>query len=112
MKAIKDCASCHQQGAEPFQNVTVSVVSADGRPLRYKAHKEVLGSVLSVESLREFYAVGGTRNILLDILLALAVLGGLSVPIGHQILKRIVKKQMERDAQSNASAKPKDQGRA
>jgi hypothetical protein len=36
-KAIKDCASCHRQGAEPFQNVTVSVVSADGRPLRYKA---------------------------------------------------------------------------
>lgn len=112
IKAIKDCASCHQQGAEPFQNVTVSVVGADGRPLRYKAHKEVLGSVLSVESLREFYAVGGTRNILLDILLVLAVLGGLCVPIGHQILKRIVNKQMARDAQSNASAEPKDQGHA
>ena len=109
---IKDCASCHQQGAEPFQIVTVSVVSADGKPLRYKAQKEVLSSVLSVESLREFYAVGGTRSVLLDILLILAVLAGVSVPIGHQILKRIVKKQMERDAQSNASTKPGDQGRA
>jgi mono/diheme cytochrome c family protein len=111
-KAIKDCASCHQQGAEPFQNVTVSIISANGKPVRYKAQKGVLGSVLSVESLREFYAVGGTRNVLLDILLVLALLAGLSVPIGHQILKRIVKKQMQRDAQSNASAGPKDQGQA
>jgi len=110
VSAIKDCASCHQQGAEPFQNVTISIVSVDGKPLRYKAQKEVLSSVLSVESLREFYAVGGTRNVLLDILLILAVLAGVSVPIGHQILKRIVKKQLEREAQDNASAGPKDQG--
>jgi len=110
--AIKDCASCHRQGAEPFQNVTVSVVSADGKPLRYKAQIEVLSSALSARSLREFYAVGGTRNVLLDVLLIFAVLGGLAVPIGHQILKRIVRKKMERDAQSNASTKPGDQGRA
>lgn len=109
MKAIKDCASCHQQGAEPFQNVTISIVSANGKPVRYKAQKEVLGSVLSVESLREFYAVGGTRNVLLDILLVLAVLAGLSVPIGHQILKRIVKKQLERDAQQGGATKAKGQ---
>ena len=108
--AIKDCAICHQQGAEPFQNVTVSIVSAGGKALRYKAHKEVLSSVLSVDSLREFYAVGGTRNVLLDVLLVLAVFAGLSVPIGHQILKRIVKKQLERNAQQDAAAKPKGQG--
>jgi hypothetical protein len=111
-KAIKDCASCHRQGAEPFQNVTVSILSADGSPLRYQAQKEVLSSALSVDSLREFYAVGGTRSILLDALLVLAVLAGLAVPIGHQILKRIVKKQLERDAQAGASTKPDDHGRA
>jgi len=110
--AIRDCTRCHQQGAEPFQNVTVSVVSADGRPLRYKAQKEVLSSVLSVEALREFYAVGGTRSALLDALLILAVLAGLSVPIGHQILKWIVTKRMERDAQSDATKKPGDRDRA
>lgn len=111
-KAIKDCAVCHQQGAEPFQNVTVSIVSADGKPLRHKAQKEVLSSVLSVDSLREFYAVGGTRNALLDILLVLAVLGGISVPIGHQILKRIVQKQIAHEAKAGASTKPDDQGHA
>jgi hypothetical protein len=111
-KAIKDCATCHQQGAEPFQNVTVSLVNADGKPVRYKAQKEVLSSVLSVDSLREFYAVGGTRNVLLDILLILALLAGVSVPIGHQILKRIVKNQLARDAQPAGTAKPRGRDKA
>lgn len=111
-KAIKDCATCHQQGAEPFQNVTVSLINADGKPVRYKAQKEVLGSVLSVDSLREFYAVGGTRNALLDILLILALVAGVSVPIGHQILKRIVKSQLERDAQQAGTAKPSGRDQA
>jgi hypothetical protein len=106
-KAIKDCASCHRQGAEPSQKVTVSIVGADGRPLRYDAQKDVLSSALSVESLREFYAVGGTRNRLLDVLLVLAVLGGLAVPIGHQTLKWIVRK---REGVA-ASAKSQDQSR-
>jgi hypothetical protein len=111
-KAIRDCSNCHQHGAEPFQNVTVSIVSADGKPVRYKAQNEVLGSVLSVDSLREFYAVGGTRNVVLDILLILAVLGGLSVPIGHQILKRIVQSELERSASASAPEKPKKRGRS
>ena len=107
-KAIKDCAICHRQGAEPFQNVAISIFSADGKPLRYKAQKEVLGSVLSVDSLREFYAVGGTRNALLDGLLVLAVFGGLAVPVGHQILKRIVTGQLARKAQQDAAAAQQD----
>jgi len=110
-EAIKDCTICHRQGAEPFQNVSVSLVSADGKPLRYKAQKEVLSSALSVDSLREFYAVGGTRSVFLDILLLLALLAGVSVPIGHQILKIIVKKQLAREAQQDAAAKAKGQDR-
>ena len=108
LQAIRDCAVCHQQGAEPFQNVTVSMVSADGKPLRYNAQKEVLSSVLSVDSLREFYAVGGTRSVLLDALLILAVLGGLAVPIGHQILKRIIVGQEQRKALEDAAAQARE----
>jgi len=37
-KAIRNCDSCHRQGADPFQSVTVSIVGPDGRPLRYDAH--------------------------------------------------------------------------
>ena len=92
-QALRACDSCHRGGAEPFQNVTVSVVGPDGRPLRYNAHKEVLSSLLSVETLRTFYAIGGTRTELLDVLLVLALLGGLAVPIGHQMMKRIVQRR-------------------
>jgi predicted CXXCH cytochrome family protein len=85
-EAIRDCAKCHQQGADPFQSVTVSIVGPDGRPVRYGAQQEVLHSMLSVESVGGFYAIGGTRIKLLDWLLALAVLGGVGVPIGHLTL--------------------------
>lgn len=91
--AIRECASCHSDGAEPFQSVTISITGPDGRPIRYRAQKEVLNSVLSTDSLRLFYAIGGTRNTVLDILLMLAVLGGISVPIAHQLMKRIVNRQ-------------------
>ena len=55
--------------------------------MRYGAQPEVLSSVISVDSLAGFYAIGGTRIKLLDWLLALALLGGVGVPIGHLTLR-------------------------
>jgi hypothetical protein len=101
-QALRECDNCHRGGAEPFQNVTVSMVSTDGRPLRYKAHKEVLSSLLSVDTLRTFYAIGGTRTEFLDVLLILALLGGLSVPIGHQIMRRIVQSREKATAEATS----------
>ncbi len=103
-RALRACDNCHRGGAEPFQHVTVSVVGPDGRPLRYPAQKEVLSSLLSVESLRTFYAIGGTRTELLDILLMLALLGGLAVPIGHQMMKRIVQRREKAASADGADA--------
>lgn len=91
-QAIRDCAKCHQQGAEPFQSVTVSIVGPDGRPLRYGAQPEVLNSIISVDSLGGFYAIGGTRIKLLDWLLALAVLGGIGAPLGHMTVRWLFKR--------------------
>ena len=91
-QAIRDCAKCHQQGAEPFQSVTVSIVGPDGRPVRYGAQPEVLNSIISVDSLSGFYAIGGTRIKLLDWLLALAVLGGIGAPLGHMTVRWLFKK--------------------
>lgn len=85
-QAIRDCAKCHRQGADPFQSVTVSIVGPDGRPLRYDAKQEVLNSMISVDSVGGFYAIGGTRIKLLDVLLALALLIGVGVPVGHLTL--------------------------
>ena len=82
-QAIRDCVKCHQQGADAFQSVTVSIVGPDGRRVRVGAKPEVLNSMISVDSVGGFYAIGGTRIKLLDWLLALAVLGGIGVPLGH-----------------------------
>lgn len=95
-EAIRDCAKCHRQGADPFQSVTVSIVGPDGRPLRYGAKPEVLNSMISVDSLGGFYAIGGTRIKLLDWLLALAVLGGIGVPLGHLTLNWLFRRYAKR----------------
>ncbi len=99
-KAIRNCASCHREGADPFQSVTVSIVGPDGRPLRYDANKEVLNSAISVESVGGFYAIGGTRIKLLDVLLVAALLSGIGVPLGHMTLKWLFRKyRAARDTQ-------------
>jgi hypothetical protein len=107
-KAIGKCDTCHREGADPFQSVTVSIVGPDGRPLRYGAQKEVLNSAISVDSVGGFYAIGGTRIKLLDILLALALLSGIAVPVGHMTLKwlfrRYARKLKEQEALANTQA--------
>jgi hypothetical protein len=95
-QAIRDCAKCHQQGADPFQSVTVSIVGPDGRPVRYGAQQEVLNSMISVDSVGGFYAIGGTRIKLLDWLLALAVLGGIGMPLGHLTVNWLVRRYAKR----------------
>lgn len=94
--AIKACDNCHQYGAEPFRNVTVSVTGPDGRPARYPAHQDILGSALAVQSLPEFYAIGGTRSRILDALLVLALLGGVGIPAGHMTMKWLFRKRRAR----------------
>ena len=98
--AIRSCDNCHRYGAEPFQNVTVSVTGPDGRPVRYPAHKDILGSALAVQSLPEFYAIGGTRSRILDALLVLALLAGIGIPAGHMTMKWLFRKYRARRAGS------------
>lgn len=101
-KALRECVRCHSDGAPAFQRVAVSIIGVDGKPLRHEAHKEVLTSVFSVDSVRGFYVLGGTRIGLLDFALLLAVLGGLAVPIGHQAMKALVSKRLRRDGEAHA----------
>ena len=75
-KALSDCRTCHREGSEAFQSVTISLVGPDGRRVGYGANADVLNSAFSVNSVSGFYAIGGTRIKLLDILLILAILGG------------------------------------
>ena len=92
-EAVRSCESCHQGGAEGFENVTVSISRPDGRKERFEADQKVLNSVVSVDSVGDFYAPGGTRIRLLDGLLLLALVGGLAVPIGHIALGRFIRRK-------------------
>ena len=98
--AIRSCDNCHRYGAEPFRIVSVSVTGPDGRPVRYPAHKDILGSALAVQSLPDFYAIGGTRSRILDALLVLALLAGLGIPAGHMTMKWLFRKYRARRAGS------------
>ena len=80
----------------------VSVAGSDGRPVRYGADKDVLSSVVSIDSVGGFYAIGANRIVLLDIALLLALLGGLSVPIAHMIWGRLLKRHLAKQADKSA----------
>jgi hypothetical protein len=86
IKALSDCHTCHREGSQAFQSVTISLVGPAGRRVGYGANADVLNSAFSVDSVSGFYAIGGTRIWLLDILLALAIFGGLSIAVGHVFL--------------------------
>ena len=90
--AIRACDVCHRAGAEPFRNVTLSVNGPDGRPVRYPAQPELLGGAFAVVSLPEFYAIGGTRSALLDVLFVLALLGGAGFPVVHMTVRWLSRK--------------------
>jgi len=92
-KAIRDCVVCHSKGADPFKNVTISIVGPDGRPIRYEAQQDVLHGPTSVEALSGFYAIGGTRIGVLDVLLALALLAGISAPVAHLVVRRMMRRK-------------------
>lgn len=85
-KAISDCRTCHHEGSQAFQSVTISLVGPDGRRVGYGANADVLNSAFSVDSVSGFYAIGGTRIKLLDILLILVILGGVGIAVGHVAL--------------------------
>jgi hypothetical protein len=96
-EAVRSCESCHQGGADAFQNVTVSISAPDGRKQRFAADKKVLNSVVSVDSVGDFYAPGGTRIRMLDGLLVLALVGGMAVPVGHIALGKYLRKKSRKD---------------
>lgn len=81
--AVKECESCHTSDSNFFKTVTVAIVKADGRLKEYKVQPEVLGSVMSMASLKQFYVLGSTRLKILDWIGIVMVFGGMSVPVLH-----------------------------
>ncbi len=88
MDAVRDCDTCHQSGANPYQRVTISIAADDGRRIRYTASEDTLTSAVSVGAIGGFYTAGGTRIKLLDALLVLAIIAGLAIPVTHMSIRK------------------------
>ena len=97
-EAIRACTTCHSAGSDAFRSVAISAAGPDGLPVRYVADKAVLSTVMSIGSIGGFYAVGGTRVELLDLLLLLAVLAGIGLPAAHLLLGAVVRRHLRRSA--------------
>ena len=89
-RALRDCFGCHDEDAPPYKSVTVSTLDAQGGPVRYDAQREILTSAITVEALKGFYALGGTRLAALDLVLALGLFLGISVPALHLLIRRVL----------------------
>jgi hypothetical protein len=71
----------------------VSIARSDGRQQRYQADSEVLNTLGSVDSVSDFYTLGGTRIRLLDGLLIVALIAGLAIPLGHMTIRKYLRKK-------------------
>ena len=97
--AVRTCDSCHKDDRKRGQNVTLTITKADGRTESIEADPEVLKAVTAVNSISDFYALGGNPSKLLDILLLLSLAAGIAVPIGHFTMGKMIKEYLERGEQ-------------
>ena len=65
-----------------------------------------LTSVISTNSVGGFYAIGATRIGLLDILVALAFLGGVGFAIGHGSMRWLARRYLMANPQLAATVHP------
>jgi hypothetical protein len=85
--AVRQCDSCHDANSKFFKTVAMAVISPDGHEEHYRVNRSVLGSVFTLLPIHQFYALGGTRIRLLDILGIAMVFGGMSLPVMHMLLR-------------------------
>lgn len=96
--AVRTCDSCHDDSRQS-QKVTFSITQADGRKQSIDADEAILNSVSAVNSISDFYALGGNPNKLLDIMLLLSLAAGIAIPIGHFTMGKMIKENMDRGEQ-------------
>lgn len=94
--AVRRCERCHSSGSSFFATVAVKLADDEGRPLRYEAESGLLASPASIVPIRSFYALGGTRVVVLDAMLVLAFLGGLAVPAAHGTARVLARRRAQK----------------
>jgi len=94
--AVRTCESCHEPGWRQKQNVTLSVTQPDGRRQSFEADRDILSKSKAIESISDFYALGGNPSKFLDILVLLSLAAGIAVPVGHFTLGKMINEYLAR----------------
>ena len=76
--------------------ITVSVPEQSGKVHTFETNRESLGTVGEIQTMSDFYEMGGSRSKLLDIMFLLSLAAGIAIPIGHFTLGRMIKEKMDR----------------
>ncbi len=102
--AISECESCHSKDSKFLKRVTLAVVKTEGGMERYTLEPDVLTSIFSTLSSRQFYVLGGTRVALLDWAGLFIVCCALLVPIAHVTI-RVLTAPLRKKRKSEGSEK-------
>jgi predicted CXXCH cytochrome family protein len=81
--ANRECDQCHNPQSPFFEEVYITLNKADGTGQRHKVERRVLESYY----VNHFYAIGGTRVRNLDKIGLVLIVGGLSVVMGHLLVR-------------------------
>ena len=81
--ANRECDQCHNPQSPFFEEVYITLNKADGTGQRQKVERRVLESYY----VNHFYAIGGTRIRNLDKIGLVLIVGGLSVVMGHLLVR-------------------------
>lgn len=102
--AIRECENCHRKDSKFFKRVTLAVVKTEGGMERYKLEPDVLTSIFSTLSSRQFYVLGGTRVALLDWAGLFIVCCALLFPIAHVTI-RVLTAPLRKKGKSEGTGK-------
>ena len=75
---------------------TVSIAQQDGRVQRFDAGRDAMTSAAAVDSIGDFSVFGISVNKMLDIMFLLSLGAGITVPVGHFTLGKMIKEKIER----------------
>ena len=94
--AVRTCDSCHLAGHRERMGITVSVPEGSGKVRSFETDRAALGTVKNIQTMSDFYEMGGNKNKLLDIMFLLALAAGIAIPVGHYTLGKMIKEKLDR----------------
>lgn len=95
--AVRTCDSCHESNTRQRKSITVSITQPDGRKQSFETDRSILSSVGAVNSISDFYALGGNTNKYLDYFLLLAFLGAIGGVAGHYTVGKIIEREKKKE---------------